>query len=261
MVESKLKRRSPLKQQPLRNPGESLEEQLQETFTFDVLFWVTAGLFVVAAAVMEWVRWYRHTPPTPWAYTLVAVTVVAIGGFTVPRGWKRIRNLRLGLLGEMVVGQILETLRAHGYTVLHDIPERAYNIDHVLIGPAGVFVIETKTRSKPIGHDAKVEYDGQRLLVDGLAPDRDPIKQVKASCDRVREIIQAATELRPFVRPVVLYPGWYVVSTPRDQDVWVLNPLNLPSFVVHERMRLKDEEIRLLTAIFESHLRVALTPE
>ena len=44
---------------------------------------------------------------------------------------------------------MLEDLRAQGYAVFHDIPGDGFNVDHALIGPAGIFAIETKTRAKP----------------------------------------------------------------------------------------------------------------
>jgi len=49
----------------------------------------------------------------------------------------------------------------------------------VLIGPAGVFTVETKTRTKPHG-DARVTFRGEALLVAGFEPDRDPIVQARA---------------------------------------------------------------------------------
>lgn len=68
----------------------------------------------------------------------------------------RARNNHLGLLGEQVVGQVLDSLSSDSVRVFHDLqirdPKRKpRNIDHVVLTPAGVFVIETKTRRKPRG--------------------------------------------------------------------------------------------------------------
>jgi hypothetical protein len=71
-------------------------------------------------------------------------------------------NLRLGLEGERTVGHALEELRVYGYQVFHDIPGNKFNIDHVIAGPAGIFTIETKTRSKP------GDGDGLERAVQGL---------------------------------------------------------------------------------------------
>lgn len=55
-----------------------------------------------------------------------------------------------GLDGERRTGEVLATLAAHGWAVLHDLhwPGRPYaNIDHIAIGPTGVFVIDSKNWS------------------------------------------------------------------------------------------------------------------
>ncbi len=56
-------------------------------------------------------------------------------------------RLRGGARAEEAVGLTLNTLRAEGWTVLHDIkPADGANIDHLVSGPTGVYVIDTKAR-------------------------------------------------------------------------------------------------------------------
>ena len=43
-------------------------------------------------------------------------------------------------------------------------------------------LIETKTVSKWVGHNLTIKYDVVRVLIDGVEPDRDPIRQVRACC-------------------------------------------------------------------------------
>ena len=47
-----------------------------------------------------------------------------------------------------------------------------FNIDHVIIGPAGVYAVETKARRKPETgkgrSDARVVYDGTKTSISGL---------------------------------------------------------------------------------------------
>ena len=57
---------------------------------------------------------------------------------------------QIGADGEVRTGRMLEPLTAEGFRILHDrkIPgARSANVDHVLIGPPGVFVVETKSYS------------------------------------------------------------------------------------------------------------------
>ena len=92
--------------------------------------------------------------------------------------YARLKNLRLGLDGEVGVGQFLdEYCRERGYKVLHDLQGDGLNVDHVLIGPGGVFAIDTKTTAT-MG-DPVIAQDSDSILIDGQTPDRDPLKQTK----------------------------------------------------------------------------------
>ena len=53
---------------------------------------------------------------------------------------------RTGALGEERTAELLRPLEAQGFRVIHDrrMPRSKANIDHIVIGPPGVFVVETK---------------------------------------------------------------------------------------------------------------------
>ena len=112
-------------------------------------------------------------------FSALAVAAIAVMVFQVLRLRREAKSIRLGRDGERLVGQFLEELRADGANIFHDVPGDGFNLDHVVISDRGIFVVETKTHSKPIP-DAKVTFAGDELLVAGCKPDRDPIKQVRA---------------------------------------------------------------------------------
>lgn len=58
-----------------------------------------------------------------------------------------------GAEGEEVVGEILERLSSDDWCVIHDVSFGRGNIDHIAIGPGGVFTIETKSRAGKIWLD------------------------------------------------------------------------------------------------------------
>jgi len=247
-------KKSPLKMPPLRNPGQSLGEQLTDlTYGKMVMWWIVAVLGIVFAA-NEWLRWWLDSPPQPFVASAIAVVLVGLAVWRVARIWPEVRCVALGHRGEKVVGQCLEQLRAEGYQVFHDIPGDGYNVDHVLVGPGGVFAVETKTRTKPCGRESAVVFDGETVTVDGFAPDRDPIVQVQAAARQVREIIRRSTGLDVQVRPVVLYPGWFTRSA-RGVDVWVLNETAFPKWVHAEERSLDDAAVRQIAAGIAIHVR------
>jgi len=51
-----------------------------------------------------------------------------------------------GAEGEEVVGRMLEELAASDWHVIHDVSLGHGNIDHIVVGPGGLFTIETKSR-------------------------------------------------------------------------------------------------------------------
>ncbi|WP_210481502.1 nuclease-related domain-containing protein [Naasia sp. SYSU D00948] len=68
-----------------------------------------------------------------------------------------------GAKGELLVGELLERL-PEGWRVLHSLPiGHAADLDHVLIGPAGVFVLNTKHHA-----GKRVWTAGNALLVNGI---------------------------------------------------------------------------------------------
>jgi hypothetical protein len=55
-----------------------------------------------------------------------------------------------GATGEEQVGGLLEGLSGRGWHVIHDVSLGRGNVDHVLIGPGGVFTVETKSHPGPV---------------------------------------------------------------------------------------------------------------
>ncbi|WP_240900848.1 nuclease-related domain-containing protein [Thioalkalivibrio sp. XN8] len=165
------------------------------------------AMFMVLLAGLEWFRWYTDMRPQPVIYTVVAIIVAGVAFNRIRRNFKRFRALKLGQEGEAAVGQFLESLRNRGASVLHDFPGEGFNVDHIVIHESGVYLIETKTFSKPDRGEPLITFDGERVLVLGREPDRNPVIQARASARWLSELIQELTGKRVAVRPVVVFPG------------------------------------------------------
>lgn len=241
----KSNKRSALKDAPLRLPGQSIDEYRQERI--DKVFEpaLIATVFIILAA-LEWVRHFNPTKPSPYFYSAIALIAAVYAGIRIWRAMPGLRALRQARDGERAVGQYLERLRADGYQVFHDVVGSGFNVDHVAIGPAGVFAIETKTFSKPASGPAKVLVDGDRILVNGFEPDRDPLVQAKAQASWLRDLLAESTGRKFQVRSVIVFPGWYVEQDRVSRrEVWVLNPKGLPSFLENEAVALTAEDVKL----------------
>jgi hypothetical protein len=128
-------------------------------------------------------------------------------------------NYRLGFDGERFVGEELSRLIAHGYEVYHDVPFDGFNIDHVLVGPGGVFSVETKTRRKPVsesqGKEYHVQFDGSCLRWP-WGTDTHGLDQAVNNARTLSQWLGSAVGDPVYVAPILTLPGWMVDrSVPR----------------------------------------------
>lgn len=248
------KRQSPIKSPSLPLPGDSLRREILDVLSRGAT-WAIVAIAVFFQAAMEWYRWYWGLPPMPLTYTVLAAVAIVAAIIMWRRSSIEADRLQLGRSGEISVAQLLEKLGGDGFRIFHDISEESYNIDHVIIGPPGVFVIETKTLSLPDDRKNEIKFDGQRIWINGMLPDRDPIQQVRACTDRVGEVLTRASGRSAPMHSVVLYPGWWVDPQPKGVDVWVLNPKALSAFLRHEPTRLSESDVALFASALETYLR------
>jgi hypothetical protein len=111
---------------------------------------------------------------------------------TSTRAWSQ------GAVGEERVGAVLEASRRRGIEALHDrrIPGSRANIDHIVIAPSGVWVVDTKRyldgelEKRNVGTRRKPDY---RLYVSG----RDKSSLVAGARKQVVQV-QAALTATPF---------------------------------------------------------------
>jgi hypothetical protein len=98
----------------------------------------------------------------PVAGALLAVTAASVGA----KAHWRLRRASKGLRGEALVTERLQPL-PDAYCLLNDVvlPGHPGNIDHVVIGPCGVVVIESQNFSGPVeSHGNAWFVDGRRSL-------------------------------------------------------------------------------------------------
>ena len=87
-----------------------------------------------------------------------------------------------GVRAEQSVARALRRLlRARPYFyVVSSMPRPRGDIDHVVVGPTGVFAVETK------GYRGTVQVADGVLTVNGFRPDRDPLRQARRAAAVVR---------------------------------------------------------------------------
>lgn len=250
--------KDPISEPPLRDPGQSLREELDDLLMDSAAPWFMTAVLVIAIAGIEWWSWWFSLRRSPILYSMAAIAVTGIAAWKIRSFKAAAKLIKIGLKGERATGQLLQSgLTPLGYQVFHDCCFEDYNVDHVVIGPGGVFAIETKTRFKPVG-DARVTYDGKQVRVNGHVPDRDPVVQARAGAARIRDILTEFAGVSTPVKPVVLFPGWFVEGQSSRSDLWVLNPKAFIIWLGNEPERLSPEQVRVLAAGLARYVRSKL---
>lgn len=177
----------------------------------------------------------------------------------VRKAWRNIEKLKLGYDGEVYVGQQLDEMRVNGWTILHDFDTGRGNIDHIIIAPQGVFILETKTISQ-LGEDERtIYYDCEKVWTDKRQI-ASPLKQAKAEAKYLADYVNQKLTMNIYVRPIVTYSGWdykYCGRQTLDEcEVWVCQTKGLES-VINSRLRiLRQEEMKRVYNFLASENRV-----
>jgi hypothetical protein len=226
---------SPFTGKFFRSPGESLNRQIakiNDEIIISIVWMITIPLMLYAYYIS-----LLHFGTSKPSTTILVLTLILGIGFTgyclikLLKGLNLRRSYQLGYEGEIAVGQELNQLMRDGYYVYHDFPDGKFNIDHIIVGPSGVFAVETKARSKPTSKDrkadAKVKYDGKCLRFPN-GTDVESLEQAKRQAEWLSKWLRSSTGEAVRVRPVVALPGWFVERT-ASGGIPVINPKNFRS--------------------------------
>jgi hypothetical protein len=186
-------------------------------------FWASLGLLVLALAVVGGSRSFSQ--PIAGFLTVAAVLIFFKASL---RRWLR---WSLGTKGESAVTEVLKNL-PHEYVVLNDIvlPGSKGNVDHVLIGPNGIFVIETKNYS------GFVKCEDDQWFVNGRSV-RSLSKQAKRNSMAVRGSIASLfkgpqAKKIPYVVPLLVFAGSRMRLKLFKPTVAVLRTSELVGFIL-----------------------------
>lgn len=265
----------------LRPPGFGLQQRLdqlgdeQHEAIFQLLLptvilgILVSGLIPVFVALVQAPAAVAQLLTTPISLSLLLLVCAIIGSaFWL---WNRLRRVmqlrklircsRLGMRGEQAVAESLydHSVVAAGYRAFHDVPgDGAWNIDHVVVGPGGVFVIETKTRSRRKSTNGQPEhvavFDGQNLRFP-WGNDFRAAEQVQRNAEWVRRFIASSCHKDAAVQPIIVIPGWFVQTLADDYPVQVMNAKYLRGFLTRRPEVLNKQQFKSIQELFEQRCR------
>lgn len=216
----------PLSKSIYRPPGYQLFKAIEaerEKFNEVFLLMIVAGPFVFSVLAAQWLLSNSGINVVSSAAFIIFLLVVTVWGSKKLLGHaKRLQVLKLGYECELATGQELDQLMRFGFYVFHDVPADGFNIDHLVVGPTGVFAVETKGRSKP-----KAEPDEEKtsyrvvyesgVLKFPLWQETEPLEQAKRQAEWASKWLSDACGFQVNSSPVVVFPGWYIERKSRPE--------------------------------------------
>ncbi|MBB3332168.1 hypothetical protein BDK63_003062 [Halomonas campaniensis] len=228
--------RSPFDAHQLREPGQALRDRLDRAFAGLFLNGALGPIVTLAPLVYGMGRMLFATEQNwfEWAlYGALSTLLVLLYCFLLIRDFQRIRRLKLGLACELAVGQELARLirpEAHPYYVFHDVPGNGTRIDHVVVTPCGVFVVETRARTRPFTPSGQeinlVNVERERLRFPGWS-ERQPLERTRELTRWMADWLAQQTGREVPVMGVLTLPGWNVEASEAPDDLLVVSGENL----------------------------------
>lgn len=157
----------------------------------------------------------------------------------------RITDADTGAKAEQAVAEALQEL-PDDYYVFHDLEFPGFNIDHVVLGPNGIFLVETKSQKGNITQEHDV------LLRNGRKFFKDFLKQCWGQTYSLRDHLGAEGLRGLTIKPILCFSRGFVEIRGPVKGVTVLNASYLRPFILSQRGSLpaqaRDQIIPLLAA-------------
>lgn len=238
--------KSPVEDKLLRPPGFSLMERLEilqdkvlDRGFLTVAFCALAGGLIPPAA--------NAWSALPLKYGLFFCSLPVICGLTglalalwTFKTFISSTNVKLGLRGEQATAEALHIACDAGFRVFHDLQAGPnWNIDHVVVGTKGVFMIETKARRRrhPISgrREDEVVFDGESLIFP-FGRNTKAAPQAEKNRNWLSDYLSKMTAEAVPVEAVIALPGWTVTG-----QGFLIKAMNCDSLVKYLRNQKIDK--------------------
>jgi hypothetical protein len=192
------------------------------------------------------------------AGTFLYLLLIVISGANL---WRRLilrRFFRIRYDGKVAVAQEITQLMLDGHHVYHDFPADDFNIDHIIVGPSGVFAIETKVRSKRLSKKgpggAILTYNGKSIGFPN-STDTDSLWQAERQSLWLQKWLSEAVGDPVKVWPILTFPGWFVERT-SPEGIPVLSPKDIRGFLNAQKKNvLSDNMLQRISYQLEQKCR------
>jgi len=178
--------------------------------------------------------------------------LVMVGLIIVKYGWSKRRIWSKGAKGEKIVAKKLKKLPKK-YTAIRDvkIPNLGGDIDHVVVGPTGIYVIETKNYKPTYIPDEDCWYH-----TSGRKSPQNPAKQVKLQASKLNDFLVRKlgkklkkTTINPVISPI----NHNLIFKKDIKSYEIVFPEDLVSYLSHRRKILSSKEVKEIINILAKY--------
>ena len=189
-----------------------------------------------------------------WETILIALSVVVlvlICLLNLVQNLRLRRQMQRAYEGKQLAARALEPLMEQGYFIFHDLILEQIHIDHLIVGPKGVFCVQTQsppdTARESHHAAATVTYNGRALFYP-KGEEYISIEKANLHAEWLSGWLSQFLEEPIAARAILAMPGWVVKRTSAD-GIPVVNPSQFDSLFKHINARpLPEPSIRVLVS-------------
>ncbi len=180
-------------------------------------------------------------------FAAIFVVVVGLTAYLWRRGIHRVESYFKGARGEERVAGLLESL-PDAWHVFHDYEAGGYHVDHVLVGPTGIYAIETKNWR------GRVTIERGEVIVDGVLADRAPLAQALRQANAVKAALKTASPACEVVPALCLASDTFADRPQVVGRTTVLNAAEIIPWILGRPAVLAVNEVTRLAQLMETSL-------
>lgn len=183
-------------------------------------------------------------PVPQWGALFLALSLAGLG-FALMRGMRRVESFFKGARGEERVAWMLRSLPDR-YHVFNDFVAGRAHVDHVVVGPAGVFAVETKNWR------GLVTVEDDHVLVDGRLPSRSPVSQVLREAALVKAKLASAGWSGRVIPVLAFASDTFRAHIAEVRGAVIMNSSELARSFSTETVAIPPTELERLVALMEN---------
>jgi len=175
----------------------------------------------------------------------VSILVFILGISMFLHGHRRYRSWKMGAEGEEIVASYLDEL-PEDYFIFNDVhlPISRGNIDHIVAGPTGIFVIETKnyTGLFEVREDEWIKHGTGRSLL------KNPGEQAKENAIALRNFLKSGgiNTRDLWIEAIVTLIRKNVIIKKEPKNYKILNPEEIVNFILNNKANI-DQDLLIKT--------------